>query len=86
MTVTDDEGASVSDDVIIPVGAIQAPVADAGVDQLANVADGISLDGSGSSDSDGRIISSDWGFGDETGGASEQQPIPMQLQERTWFL
>jgi PKD repeat protein len=68
LTVTDDKGASASDDCIVDVVANQAPVADAGPDQSAYVGDTVNFDGSGSSDPDGGIVGYGWDFGD---GASE---------------
>ena len=66
LTVTDDEGASGSDDVLITVEAAnEAPVAEAGPDQTVTDSDDsgsepVTLDGSGSSDSDGSISSYAW--------------------------
>jgi subtilisin family serine protease len=65
LTVTDDDGANSSDDVIVTVNANQAPVADAGANQTVSDADGngveaVTLDGSGSSDPDGSIDSYEW--------------------------
>jgi len=69
LTVTDDLGATASDDVILTVNANQPPVADAGPDQTAYVGDTVNFDGSGSSDADGTIVSYDWDFGDGTTGS-----------------
>ena len=65
LTVTDDGGASSSDDVIVTVNANQPPVADAGPYQTVSDADGngveaVTLDGSGSYDPDGSIDSYEW--------------------------
>ena len=68
LTVTDDKGASASDDCIITVLANQAPTADAGPDQTATVGQTVNFDGSGSSDPDGIIDSYDWDFGDGSTG------------------
>jgi hypothetical protein len=61
LTVTDDDGATHSDSVTIGVLANNAPTANAGADQ-ANIVAGatVTLDGSGSSDSDGTIASYAW--------------------------
>lgn len=69
LTVTDDNGAIASDQVVItveaPTAANQLPVADAGSDQMVSDSDGlpgesVTLDGSGSSDPDGTIVSYAW--------------------------
>ena len=66
LTVTDGEGATGSDDVVITVEAANAaPVAEAGPDQTVTDSDDsgnepVTLDGSGSSDSDGSISSYAW--------------------------
>ena len=60
LTVTDDDGGTDSDDVVITVD--DPPTADAGPDQTVSDSDKsgselVTLDGSGSSDSDGTIVS-----------------------------
>ena len=61
LTVTDNDGKTASDSVDITVNNInQVPSADAGADQSVNEGDNVSLDGSGSSDSDGTIQSYSW--------------------------
>jgi len=50
--------------------ANQPPVADAGPDQLVNVST-VTLDGSGSHDPDGNIVSWHWKFGDGSTGSGE---------------
>ena len=54
-----------SEDIPITINSVnQPPVADAGPDQTANQGDTVELDGSGSTDSDGMIVSYEWDFGD----------------------
>jgi subtilisin len=65
LTVTDNGGATSSDDVIVTVVANQAPVADAGDDQTVHDAgndgvESVTLDGSASTDADGTIVSYQW--------------------------
>ena len=63
LTVTDDDGASDADDVVITVvpGADnQPPTADAGDDQTVTAGDTVFLDGTGSSDPDGTISGYAW--------------------------
>lgn len=64
LTVTDNGGATGSDDVIVTVNANQAPTANAGIDQAVSDSDGtgsetVTLNGSGS-DTDGTIASYQW--------------------------
>jgi hypothetical protein len=61
LTVTDNEGLTNMDTVIINVSSVnQAPVADAGSDQTVNEGDTVTLDGSNSSDPDGAIAAYSW--------------------------
>ncbi len=63
LTVSDDGDLSDTDAVIInisPVHANDAPTADAGIDQTVDGADEVALDGSGSFDPDGSIVSYRW--------------------------
>ena len=58
LTVTDDRGATASDSIQVTV--TQPPVANAGNDQLVLAGSPVSLDGTGSSDPDGTIVSYSW--------------------------
>ena len=66
LTVTDDEETSATDEVIITVTAANSvPIANAGPNQTVEDADdngseSVTLDGSGSSDSDGTIVNYSW--------------------------
>jgi hypothetical protein len=66
LTVADDAGQKASDICIVNVSgadstvATEAPFADAGLDQVVNAHDLITLDGSGSADVDGVIVSYQW--------------------------
>ncbi len=70
LTVTDDDGATATDTVVMTVvsGANQPPIADAGPDQTDLVdsdcsgEESVTLDGSGSSDPDGTISNYRWAF------------------------
>jgi uncharacterized repeat protein (TIGR01451 family) len=59
LTVTNDQEATATDTVTITI-TNTPPVANAGSDQLINLGDSASLDGSGSSDSDGSIVDYSW--------------------------
>ena len=68
LTVTDNDGQSSSDTVIVTVNANQPPVADAGADITVTDLDGdgseqVTLDGSGSFDPDGTIVLIEWSQG-----------------------
>src|ERR1051325_4649448 len=62
LTVVDDKGDSASDDVTIDIAKVQniPPKADAGDDQKVEVNTQVKLDGSKSSDDDGKIASYKW--------------------------
>ena len=62
LTVTDNGGATSTDNVVVTVVANQAPTANAGLDQNSFVGEELTFDGSGSSDSDGNIVSYEWDF------------------------
>ncbi len=70
LTVTDNEGATDIDRVRIEVEAVvvpnEAPVADAGPDQMFEAGNALVLDGSASTDDDGIIVSYEWFDGDGT--------------------
>ena len=68
LTVTDNDGATATDEVIITVNPNLPPTANAGGDQTSIVGIEVSFDGAGSSDSDsdGYIDSYEWNFGDGT--------------------
>jgi PKD repeat protein len=65
LTVTDDAGASDSASTTVAIDPVnQAPVANAGAPYSANAGEELVFDGSGSTDSDGSIVSYAWDFGD----------------------
>ena len=86
LTVTDDDGATATDTLIIFVGEEfrppasdnEAPVADAGEDFSAEVGTLISLDGSGSFDPDGRIDRYIWSLGSAILGREEVIRVSLQ--------
>lgn len=68
LTVTDYSGASVKDTCIVNVTMVNhTPVADAGLDQVVDMLDVVSLDGSFSSDLDNDVLSFKWR---QTGGGT----------------
>ncbi len=72
LTVTDDEGATDAAGSTITIGPAlpnQAPTADAGGPYSATEGNAAILDGTGSSDSDGNIVSWSWHFGDGNTGS-----------------
>ena len=66
LTVTDDGTDTATDTVDITIVGNLPPVANAGADQTINIGDNATLDGSGSSDSDGSIVSYLWQEGATT--------------------
>jgi len=61
LTVTDDQTASSTQNVTVTINPVNAiPVANAGIDQTTNEQTTVTLDGTGSSDSDGTIASYAW--------------------------
>ncbi|SFV71356.1 Chitinase [hydrothermal vent metagenome] len=68
LTVTDDKNASASDDVVVTITEKpnQAPIANAGLNQTVTLGTAVTLDASGSSDSDGNITSYEWKEGNIT--------------------
>ena len=62
LLVTDDEEATATDSVEITVNAVEnlAPIADAGADQTVDEGNEVTLDASGSEDSDGSVLSYLW--------------------------
>lgn len=88
LTVTDNDGNTNADDVVITVIANQLPTANAGLDQT--VVDGDSsgtedvvLDGSGSSDSDGTIASYEWKEGTTVLGTTASITVVFALGSHT---
>jgi len=68
LTVTDDDGATDTDTVVVNVNAPNvAPTADAGADQTVDSGALVNLDGTGSADPDGTIASFAWA---QTGGTT----------------
>ncbi|MBN2594331.1 MAG: S8 family serine peptidase [Sedimentisphaerales bacterium] len=66
LEVTDNDGLTDIDGVVITVNENLPPIADAGSDQSVCVDKAVTFDGSGSFDPDGSIDSYEWDFGDGT--------------------
>ena len=67
LTVTSDSGETATDTVEVSVEANGAPTTAISANRTsAKVDEAVSLDGSGSSDADGTIVSYEWAFGDGT--------------------
>lgn len=60
LTVTDSASQSSADEVVINVSPLEAPIADAGVEQNVGTRQTVQLDATNSSDSDGEIVSYQW--------------------------
>ncbi|MFC1925706.1 PKD domain-containing protein [Chloroflexota bacterium] len=60
LQVTDDDGLTDTDTVLVKVNPKQSPVADAGTDKVAKDGSSVTLDASGSIDSDGTIVAYKW--------------------------
>ncbi|MCG2782620.1 MAG: carboxypeptidase regulatory-like domain-containing protein [Candidatus Altiarchaeales archaeon] len=60
LEITDDDGLKDTDTLTISVSALQDPVADAGTDQTINEGESVTLDASGSYDTDGTIDAYGW--------------------------
>ncbi len=71
LTVTDDEGESTSCEHVVTIAANQDPICDAGGPYDAIIDETVTLDGSGSSDPDGTIVTYDWDLG---GGSTGSTP------------
>ena len=85
LVVTDDDEATANDTVVITVGPVpnRAPTANAGPDQTlsdtnAQPGEPVTLDGTGSADSDGRIVNYQWFLGQTAlgEGATLQTNLP----------
>jgi hypothetical protein len=69
LIVNDGTADSAPDTVVIDTGN-STPVADAGPDQTVFVTDAVSLDGSGSSDADGDLLTFQWSFSAKPAGSA----------------
>lgn len=89
LQVTDDEGATGTDSVVVTVNAPnQPPVANAGADQTVTDANGdgselVTLNGSASSDPDGTIVSYEWREGGALVGTGTTPAVSFSLGTHT---
>ncbi len=88
LSVTDSDGLTDQDDVLVTVNPNQAPVADAGLDQTVSDGDGdgvesVTLDGSGSYDPDGTIASYEWTEGAIVLGTTASITVSLALGTHT---
>lgn len=86
LTVTDDGGATTTDDVVVTINRI--PVADAGPDQLvtdidANGTESVTLDGTASVDHDGSLVTYSWKEGATEIGTGVQPSAPLSAGVHT---
>lgn len=85
LTVTDDEGAVDMDTVVITVSEVPnvPPIANAGGDQFVTEGESVTLDGSGSSDSDGNIVSYEWSESSTVLGTGETLDLNLSVGVHT---
>jgi thermitase len=93
LQVTDDDGATASDSLIVTVNPApnQPPVANAGPDQTVTDADGngveaVTLTGSASSDADGTVVSYEWREGTTVVATSESPTVSFAIGTHTLTL
>lgn len=85
LTVTDDEGAVDMDTVVITVSEIPntPPIADSGDDQNVTEGESVTLDGTGSSDSDGSIVNYEWSESSTVLGTGETLDLNLSIGVHT---
>jgi gliding motility-associated-like protein len=90
LTVTDDDGATATDEVAITINAAAnvAPVADAGEDKTVTDEEGegeeeVELDGSASTDADGEIVSYSWSIDDTEIATGEEAEVMLAVGVHT---